>query len=327
MKKINTVDAIGTILCHDIAHIEIGKVKDTPFRRGHRVEQKDIEALLALGKNNLFVMEEADFNKLHEEDVAKALFALCENDNIRGTEVQEGKIEAIAEIDGLFKVDVERLNAINGIGELTIVTKRTNTPVQRGAKLAGMRCIPLLLEREQVIAAQQIGATIPLFQLLPFTIKKAGVVTTGSEVFSGIIKDAFTPIIKERLAPYGVTLMAHETVPDNTEQIKNAIASCIEQGAEIVFCTGGMSVDPDDLTPGAIKAMAAEVVSYGLPVLPGSMFCISYMADGTPLIGVPGGVLFSSPTAFDVLLPRFLARDYVSKADCIAMGHGGFLGK
>lgn len=325
MKKIRTVDAVGTVLCHDIAHIEIGKVKDTPFRRGQTIQAEDIPNLLALGKAHLFVMEEEDIGKIHEEDVAQDLFSLCQNDHITGSGVREGKIEAIAEIDGLFKVDVTRLHAINSIGEITIVTKKTNTPVKAGQKLAGMRCIPLLLDPKQMVEAQAIGGSEPLFQLLPFTIKKAGVVTTGSEVYNGTIKDAFTPIIKERLAPYGVQVMAHETVTDDTEQIKEAIAKCVDQGAEIIFCTGGMSVDPDDLTPGAIKAMAEEVVTYGLPVLPGSMFCISYMAGGLPLIGVPGGVLFSAPTAFDVLLPRFLSHDHVTKEECIAMGHGGFL--
>ncbi len=326
MKQIKTEEAVGKILSHDIARIVIGERKDTPFRRGHEVQEEDIPVLLSLGKEHLFVFEDEDLGKMHEEDVAEALFALCNNEHIHGTDVREGKVEAIAEIDGLFKVDVERLKAINSIGELTIVTKKTNTAVKAGEKLAGMRCIPLLLDPSQVEEANRIGANKPLFDLLPFTSKTYGVVTTGTEVYAGRIQDAFTPIIVERTAAYGMEMIAHEIVPDDKEQIEQAIKSCLEAGADMVFCTGGMSVDPDDLTPGAIKAVAAEVVTYGLPVLPGSMFCIAYGEDGRAIIGVPGGVLFSSPTAFDVLLPRFVAKDKITKEDCIDLGHGGFLG-
>lgn len=327
MKRVRTEDAVGCILCHDIARIVIGEVKDTPFRRGQVVKAEDVEILKQLGKCHLFVMEDEDFNKIHEEDVAAALYEMCANEHMHGTEVREGKIELVAEVDGLFKVDVKRLNAINGIGELNIVTLLNNTPVKNQHKLAGMRCVPLLLEKEQLEAATKIFNNKPLVELKPFLLKKAAVVTTGSEVASGKIKDAFTPIIAERIAEYGVEIIAHEIVTDDKELIITAIKKCKDAGAEIIFCTGGMSVDPDDLTPGAIASCASEVVTYGLPVLPGSMFAISYMADGTPLIGVPGGVLFSKPTAFDVLLPRFIAKDKISKAECVALGHGGFLSK
>lgn len=327
MKKIRTEDAVGCVLVHDIARIIINDVKDTPFRRGHTVREEDVEQLKSLGKAHLYVMEEEDFGKVHEEDVAQALFALCKNDHFHGTEVREGKIEAVSDVDGLFKVDVERLHAINGIGELNIVTLYNNTPVQKGTKMAGMRCIPLLLDGAQLEEANKIGAGKPLFEVKPFQLKKAAVVTTGSEVYSGKIKDAFTDIIRERIAPYGTEIMAHEIVTDDKDMIVNAIQKCKDAGAEIIFCTGGMSVDPDDLTPGAISECAEKVVTYGLPVLPGSMFCVAYMTDGTPLIGVPGGVLFSKPTAFDVLIPRLIACDPITKEECVALGHGGFLSK
>ena len=209
---------------------------------------------------------------------------------------------------------------------MTIVTKFNNTPVKAGDKLAGMRCIPLLLEEQQVEDAKKIADGKPLLHVKPFVRKTMGIVTTGSEVFEGRIKDAFTPIIEERCAEFGVIKVAHEIVTDNTDDIVAAIDKVKAAGADIIFCTGGMSVDPDDLTPGAIKRYADRVVTYGLPVLPGSMVCIAYCADGTPILGVPGGVLFSKPTAFDEIVPRLIADDEITKEDCIAMGHGGFLG-
>ena len=196
--------------------------------------------------------------------------------------------------------------------------------MKAGDKIAGMRCIPLLLEEQQVTEAQKIGG--PILNIKPFVRKTMGIVTTGSEVFEGRIKDAFTPIIEEHCAEFGVKKIAHEIVTDNTDDIVAAIDKVKAAGADIIFCTGGMSVDPDDLTPGAIKRYADRVVTYGLPVLPGSMVCIAYCADGTPILGVPGGVLFSKPTAFDEIVPRLIADDEITKEDCICMGHGGFLG-
>ena len=327
MKKVPVAEAVGQVLCHDIARIVIGEVKDTPFRRGHVIREEDIPAFLELGKEYVFVQEPDDeaalADKLHEEDEALGLYALCDNDSIYASDVREGKIEAFAAWDGMLKIDVPRLQAINSIGELTIVTKWSHTAVKKGDKLAGMRCIPLWLPKVQLEQAKAIWQNQPLLSVKPFVRKRIGLVTTGSEVARGRIQDAFRPIIEERTAPFGMKIVAHEIVIDDTDKIMTAIKAVKEAGADIIFCTGGMSVDPDDLTPGAIAKSAAQVVTYWLPVLPGSMVCIAYMGDGTPLVGLPGGVLFSKPTAFDVFLPRLAADDPITKADCIALGHGG----
>lgn len=323
MKQIQTQDAVGYALIHDIVRIAIGDVKETAFTRGHVITEEDIPALLDLGKEHIYVMEPSDEGFLHEETVAQALYDIAKGANMHDGPISQGKIEAIADVDGLLKVDVEKLRAINSIGDLTIVTKWNNTPVKVGDTIAGMRCIPLLLDEQEIKAAEQIGG--PILNIKPFIRKTMGIVTTGSEVFEGRIQDAFTPIIEERCATWGVKKIAHEIVTDDTDLIVAAIDKVKATGADIIFCTGGMSVDPDDLTPGAIKRYADTVVSYGLPVLPGSMVCIAYCEDGTPILGVPGGVLFSKPTAFDAIVPRLIADDRITKEDCIAMGHGGFL--
>lgn len=327
MKKVSVEEAVGRVLCHDIARIVIGEVKDTPFRRGHVIREEDIPALLKLGKEHVFVAEPGDeellADKLHEEDVALGLYALCDNESIYASDVREGKIEAFAARDGMLQIDTARLQAINSIGDLTIVTKWSHTAVKKGDKLAGMRCIPLWLPKVQLEQAKSIWQGQPILSVKPFVRRRIGLVTTGSEVARGRIQDAFRPIIEERTEPFGMKIVAHEIVIDDTDKIIAAIKSVKDAGADIIFCTGGMSVDPDDLTPGAIAKCAAHVVTYGLPVLPGSMVCIAYMGDGTPLVGLPGGVLFSKPTAFDVFLPRLASDDPITKADCIALGHGG----
>lgn len=326
MKQIETRQAIGQALCHDIVRIVIGQTKETAFKRGHIICEEDVEPLLKLGKDHVFVLEEGDEAFLHEEDVAHALYELAGGAHLHPSGVNQGRIDAIADIDGLLKVDVDLLTKLNAIGQLTLVTKLTNTPVKAGQKVAGMRCIPLMLDREEVEYARHLVGSHKILSVKPFVRKTIGVVTTGTEVYTGRIDDAFTPIIKERAAAYGMDIVAHEIVPDHTKTIVEAINRVAAKGVDIIFCTGGMSVDPDDLTPGAIARCAEQVVTYGLPVLPGSMVCIAYAADGRPIVGLPGGVLFSSPSAFDAILPRLAADDFITKEDCIAMGHGGFMG-
>lgn len=322
MKKIETVNAVGHILCHDITRIVKDLVKDTPFRKGHIVTEEDIPVLLSLGKEHLYIWEKKE-GVLHENEAAEVLFNICKNDNMVGTEVKEGKIELIANCDGLFRVDIKRLDAINDINEIMIATRHTNSSVKKGDKLAGTRVIPLIIEESKLNDAKKIAGDRPILELLPYKNIKAGVVTTGSEVYHGRIKDTFTQVIINKLQEYGIEVCWHKIVDDDDEMIINAINEMKKSGAEMILCTGGMSVDPDDLTPGAIKKSGAKIITYGAPVLPGAMFLLGYFDDGTPIMGLPGCVMYSKATVFDLILPRIASGLKVSKKDINRMGHGG----
>ena len=322
MKKIETVNAVGHVLCHDITRIVKDVVKDTPFRKGHVVTKEDIPMLLSLGKEHLYIWEKKE-GMLHENEAAEILFEICKNENMKGTEIKEGKIELIAECDGLFRVDVNRLDDINDLDEIMIATRHTNYAVKKGDKLAGTRVIPLIIEESKLEEAKKIANGKPLLELLPYRKMKAGVVTTGSEVYHGRIKDTFTPVIINKLKEYGIEVCWHKIVDDKNEMIIDAINEIKDSGAEMILCTGGMSVDPDDLTPGAIKKSGAEIITYGAPVLPGAMFLLGYFNDGTPIMGLPGCVMYSKATVFDLVLPRIAAGLKVTKRDINRMGHGG----
>ncbi len=322
MKKIKTVDAVGHVLCHDITRIIKDVTKDTPFRKGHVVKEEDIPVLLSLGKENLYIWEKKE-GMLHENEAAEILFNICKNDNMVGSEIREGKIELIADSDGLFRVDVDRLEAINDLDEIIIATRHNNYPVKKGDKLAGTRVIPLIIEEEKLKKAQEIGGDKPLLELLPYKAMKAGIVTTGSEVYHGRIKDTFTPVIIEKLKEYGISVCGHKIADDNSEMIVNSIKELKDNGAEMIICTGGMSVDPDDLTPSSIRKSGANIVSYGAPVLPGAMFLLGYFDDGTPIMGLPGCVMYTKATIFDLILPRVAAGVKMTKKDISRMGHGG----
>lgn len=325
MKKIKTVDAVGHILCHDITQIIKDVTKDVVFKKGHIVKEEDIPVLLSVGKENLYVWEKQE-GMLHENEAAEILYSICKNNYMKPSPVKEGKIEVIADADGLFKLDSERLCEINSLGEMIIATRHGNTIVKKGDKLAGTRIIPLIIEEEKMKKAQEIGAGKPVMEILPFKHKKVGIVTTGSEVFYGRIKDTFGPVIKSKFSEFDTEVVGQTIVDDNKEGITSAILSYIEKGADVVVCTGGMSVDPDDCTPGAIKDTGAEIITYGAPVLPGAMILVSYYDNNgkkVPVIGLPGCVMYSKRTIFDLLLPRIMADDIITKSDIDKLGNGG----
>jgi len=322
MKLIETIHAEGHVLCHDITRIVRGVSKDAAFRKGHIVTAQDIPALLALGKEHLYVWESRP-GMLHENEAAEILYRICAEEFMAPTPVKEGKIEVVAQVDGLLRVDVERLRAVNRLGEMMIATRHTNFPVKKGDHLAGTRVIPLVIAAEKMEQAQAVAGDVPLLTLHPYGKKKVGIITTGSEVFKGLIEDAFTPVLREKLAEFDVEEVGHVMLGDDHENITEAIGSLRRQGADLILCTGGMSVDPDDKTPLAIKNSGAAVVSYGAPVLPGAMFLLGYFADGATVVGLPGCVMYARRTIFDLILPRLMANVAVTAADLAALGHGG----
>ncbi len=325
MKQIKTVDAAGHILCHDITQIIKGVTKDVVFKKGHVVREEDIPVLLSVGKENLYVWENQE-GMLHENEAAEILYGICKNNHMKPSPVKEGKIEVIADADGLFKLDTERLYQINSLGEMMIATRHGNTAVKKGDKLAGTRIIPLIIEEHKMKKAQEIGAGKPLMEILPFKHKKIGIVTTGSEVFHGRIKDTFGPVVMEKFGEFDTEILGQTIVDDDKKEISAAILSFIEKGADVVVCTGGMSVDPDDCTPGAIKDTGADIITYGAPVLPGAMLLVSYYNYGgkkIPVIGLPGCVMYAKRTIFDLVLPRIMADDKITKSDIDKLGQGG----
>ncbi|MCR5825934.1 MAG: molybdopterin-binding protein [Oscillospiraceae bacterium] len=322
MKLIRTEDAVGQVLCHDMTQIIPGQYKGPRFRKGHVVTAEDVPVLLRMGKENLYVFE-LGAGMLHENDAAERMCALCLNEGMTRGAVGEGKIELFAAHDGLFCVDRARLNAVNDIDELMIATRHGNTPVRAGDKLAGTRVIPLVIAEEKLAAAERIVDGRPLLSLLPYRLRRAGVVTTGSEVFRGRIEDAFTPVVERKLAQYGIAVTAHETVDDGLDNIRAAIERLRATDVELILCTGGMSVDPDDNTPGAIRASGARIVTYGAPVLPGAMFLLGYYDDGRPVMGLPGCVMYARSTIFDLVLPRVAAGVTLTRRDFTTLGEGG----
>ena len=322
MKLIRTEEAVGHVLCHDMTQIIKDQYKDARFRKGHIVTEEDIPVLLSMGKEHLYVWEMNE-NMVHENDAAERLLALCGQENMTRSEVKEGKIELKAACDGLFRVDSRRLVAVNSLEEIMIATRHGNTAVKKGDKLAGMRVIPLVIEEGKLKAAKAAAGEEPLLELLPYVKKTAAIVATGSEVKKGLIQDTFTPVVRDKLAAYGIETIFITYSGDGVDNVAGAILEARNTGADMILCTGGMSVDPDDNTPGGIKQSGARIVTYGAPVLPGAMFLLGYFEDGTPIMGLPGCVMYAGATIVDLALPRIAAGVEMTKADFAVMGEGG----
>lgn len=322
MKLMKTEEAVGQVLCHDITQIIPGVTKDAVFRKGHIIRQEDVPVLLSVGKEHVYIWEN-DENMLHENEAAQILYEMCGGESMHPSEVKEGKIEVIADCDGLLKVDTETLRRVNSLGQMMIAARHGNTVVHKGDKLAGTRIIPLVIEKENMERAREVCGKGPILKLLPFVRKRVGIVTTGSEVYHGRIQDTFTPVIREKLGEFDTEIIGHRVCDDDPVRITKAIFELLELGAELVICTGGMSVDPDDRTPLAIKNTGAEIISYGAPVLPGAMFLLSYYEGRIPVVGLPGCVMYARRTIFDLVFPRLMAEDPVTAEELSRLGEGG----
>ena len=322
MKTIKTIDSVGQVLAHDITQIIPGKFKGPVFKKGHIIKEEDIPILLSVGKENLFVIEKND-SLLHEDEAAEILRDLCGSMNMEASLPSEGKIELKASIDGLFLVDNDLLNKVNSFGEMMIATRSSGFLVKKGDKLAGTRIIPLVIEKEKMNKVQEIVGHKSIMKVVPLKKKTYGLITTGNEVFTGRIKDAFTPILENKLKAYGCEMKYHVILGDDNNKITEAILDMLNKGVDMVLCTGGMSVDPDDKTPLAIKNAGVDIVTYGAPILPGAMFLVSYTKDKRPVLGLPGCIMYAKRTVFDLVLPYILAEQEVSKELMNSFGNGG----
>lgn len=322
MKLIATKEAVGHVLCHDMTQIIRGEFKGPRFRKGHVVTEEDIPVLLSMGKENLYIYEMTP-DMVHENDAAVRMARLCGGKNMVWSDVKEGKIELSAACDGLFRLDSMRLLAVNSQDEVMIATRKGDTAVRKGEKLAGTRVIPLIISEEKLRRAEEAAGGEPLMEVLPWKLRTAVIVATGGEVKKGLIQDTFTPVVKEKLAARGIETVSVLYSGDGVENVAAAVSQARAIQPDIILCTGGMSVDPDDNTPGGIRQSGARIVSYGAPVLPGAMFLLGYFSDGTPICGLPGCVMYAGATIFDLLLPRLAAGVEITKADITAYGEGG----
>lgn len=322
MKQIKIEDSVGCILSHDVTKIVPGEFKGRLFKKGHVIREEDIPKLLDIGKEHIYVWEPKK-GQLHENDAAIRVKDLVLGQGCYiSEEIKEGKIDFFANTQGIVKINKDLLLKLNLLGEIIVSTIHNNTPVKKGEKIGATRVIPLIIDEKKILEAEKIikEKIISVEEIKP---KKAVLITTGNEVYKGRIKDAFLPVMKEKLEYYGSEIVKQIILPDNKEMItENTLKAIEEDKVDMIICTGGMSVDPDDVTPSAIKDCNGEIVTYGAPVLPGAMFLLAYYKN-IPILGVPSCAMYSKRTIFDLVLPRILADEKLSFEDIARFGNGG----
>jgi len=323
MKSIRVQDAAGMVLCHDITEIVPGKFKGPSFRKGHVIQSSDIEKLLDLGKRFIYVFDLTK-DQVHENEAANRIAKAATGPGLFLTDPVEGKVTLSASVNGLLKVAVPALSRINQIQDIMFATLHGNQQVAINQPAGGTRIIPLVTEEKRI---QQVEAIcrehFPIVQVKPFTPHKVGLIITGSEVFEGRIEDGFGPVVEKKFTSLGSQIMERIKVSDDVEMTVKAIHDFMDRGADMIALTGGMSVDPDDQTPTGIRAAGGKVITYGAPVLPGAMFMLAYIQE-IPVIGLPGCVMYHQTSIFDLIVPRLLAGESVTRNDIAVMGHGGF---
>jgi len=315
--------AVGMVLPHDITEIRAGEFKGRAFKKGHIIRPEDVAHLQRLGKEHIYVLRLKE-DQIHENEAAEILAAAIAGPGVsRDGEPKEGKINLIADHDGLLKIQSQALFRFNLLGEVMCATLHSNTPVKKNEKIAATRLIPLVGDRALVTEAAMIAKSAGgIATVLPIRAAKAGLIITGNEVFHGRIKDAFEPILRRKLAALGSEVVAVRFAPDNANTIAQEIRACLDAGADLIITSGGMSVDPDDVTRAGIDLAGASNIVYGTPVLPGAMF-LSGTIGHIPVLGLPACGMFESITVFDLILPRILTGEAISRQSIATMGHGG----
>lgn len=322
VELVKTQEAVGMVLCHDVTGIEQGCFKGAAFKKGHLVTAEDIPVLLRLGKNHLYTLI-LDSNEVHEDDAGKRLASAIAGPGVKVQEPSEGRVNLFARGHGLLKVQAEALSRLNALPDVVIATLHTNVPVKPEAMLAGTKVIPLAVKEEMLLQVEEIcRATGPVLQVLPYRNLRLGVLITGREIYEGRIKDAFGPVMKQKAQQFGLQQPEILYAPDDAELISRLIKQLADNGAELIVVTGGMSVDPDDVTPKGIKLSGAQVVKYGAPALPGAMFMVAYRHQ-IPVVGLPACGMFFRTTVFDLILPRLLAGEQITAKDINSLGYGG----
>ncbi len=343
---VSAEEAVGKKLLHDMTQIIPGEYKGAAYSAGQIVSIGDVCRLQQMGRFTVAVETEENSSLVHENTGAEQFATRMSGNNVEfSLPPREGKINLRAQVDGLLCVDVKRLEAFNMVPDVMCASRQDAMEIKAGSEFAGTRVIPLFIHPDTYAQALHL-LDRPLFSIAPLRTAKVGILVTGTEVFKGIIQDKFIPLISAKVAAYGCTVVHATIAPDDKTYLRDSIASMHDAGVDLLITTGGLSVDPDDVTRAALIEAGLTDILYGTPVLPGTMTltgrittkistptptelgnaCIirQPQAGEMQVLGVPACALYFKTTLFDILLPRLLAGRVITRYELARMGEGGF---
>ncbi|MGB9920349.1 MAG: molybdopterin-binding protein [Moorellales bacterium] len=322
LKKVPVRESVGLALGHDLTKVVAGRFKGPAFRRGHVVRPEDIPELLSMGKEYVYVYD-PEPGEVHEDDAALRLARVLAGPGLKVTSPQEGRANLVAEHSGLLRVYRAVVEAVNREENAAVATLHDRQPVQEGEMVAGVKIIPLVVREDWLASLEErVGGQGPAAEVKPWRRFRIGAIITGTEVTAARVPDAFGPALERKLSAFNQELARLVYLPDGAEGIAHAIRQMAAEGLEMVLVAGGMSVDPDDTTPAAIRQTGARIVTRGTPVFPGAMFMLAYL-DEVPVLGLPACVMHDPATVFDLVFPRLLAGETVSREDFLSLAIGG----
>jgi len=322
LKKVKLDKAVGLTIGHDMTKVVPGKFKGPAFRRGHVIREEDLPELQLMGKEHIYVIEEEE-GMVHEEEAALRIARAVSSPDMKLTSPKEGRVNIISTTYGLLKVNKALLKEINSIGDIVLTTLHNNTVCQPETIIAATKINPLHIAETKLDKLEELCRKQGrVLNVIPFKKKKVGIIVTGNEVFNGLVEDRFGEILRKKVEELG-SIVNHQTVvPDDEDVIGQALKDAVAWGSEVIVVAGGLSVDPDDVTVEGVEKSGAKIISYGAPVMPGAMFLYAELG-GVPILGAPGAVIFNQNTIIDLILPRVLAGEKISREDIVEMGHGG----
>jgi molybdenum cofactor synthesis domain-containing protein len=322
LRKIKLNNAVGLVIGHDLTKVIPGKFKGPVFRRGHVIQEEDLPELMSIGKEHIYVID-LEEGEIHEEEAAIRIAKAIGGNNIEFSAPKEGRVNLIAKAHGLLRVNVALLKEINSLEEILVATLHNNTICHPGMILAGTKIVPLYTTDVKLREVEKLCRIKgKIVEIKPIPKKKVCVVITGNEIYKGIIQDKFGEVIKRKCEALGSTINYQVIVPDDIDMIAQAIKEAKNKGSDVIVVCGGLSVDPDDVTIEGVRQSGALLISYGAPVMPGAMFLYAIL-EGVPVLGAPAAVCHNPSTIFDLILPRVLCGEKLSRGDIINLGHGG----
>ncbi len=219
-------EALGHHLLHDMTQIIPGESKGPVFKKDQLITVGDLCRLQQMGRQQLYVAEENQVGPewVHENEAALAFAqAMAGEGVVCDTLPREGKVNLLAERNGLFTVHNERLQAFNLISGVMCACRHSYIIVNEGRLLAGTRAIPLYLARSDFHRAMAVLADGPVFQVLPLKPARVGILVTGTEVFLGLVEDRFIPIIQNKVEKFGCEVARSLIVADDRQAISTGI--------------------------------------------------------------------------------------------------------
>ncbi len=318
IRSIPIEEAAGLALAHDLTQIDTqNNTKGARFRRGQIITEEDLPVLRRMGRRNLDILE-LEEDEIHEDDAAIRLAEAFLGEGIEMDGPEEGRCRLVATTLGIVRFDPEMVKQINSDRTWSLAVCPENSVVAPGEVVAAFRILPLALKVEDMEKALKKAKP---FSIVSFRNLKVGLVTTGSEIKEGLVKDVFREKLQKKLEELGGTFVGQKICGDEKDEIAEAIKDFLQAGTDMVICTGGMSVDLEDRTPAAIGEVADEVLFRGVPMIPGSNLMLARKGRSW-LIGAPACVVHSERTSLDRLLLVLFA-DLEDELDVAGWGVDG----